>query len=138
MNLFSIKELKNWPRLWFFPLRFFHYCRFRLNNAVFWKKAFGNEKREVESHKSRLHLQSTFLASDYNCPPFLTQTVSLRRKYLKYNAVPYIFDFPDHLEKKLAKERNPKRESEVQHWCLDSNLPRAPKTPKLDHTYPTG
>ncbi len=76
-----------------------------------------------------------FLASDYNYPPSLTQAVSLKQRYLKYDAVPSIFDFPDHLKKKPVKERNPKkREREVQHLSSDSNLPRAPKMPKLDHT----
>ncbi len=123
-----------------FPIEIFSInCRFPLNNPSLLQKWLLAMRREKWNPTKTAYICSQhFLASDYNYPPSLTQAVSLKRKYLKFDAVPSIFDFPDHLKKKPVKERNPKkREREVQHLSLDSNLPRAPKMAKLDHTYVT-
>ena len=77
-----------------------------------------------------------FLETDYTHPSLLPHSTSLGKKYLKKDAVPSVFKFPEHLQKRPVKERNPKkREFQAQHLRSDTVAIPA-KNPRLDdHTY---
>ena len=76
-----------------------------------------------------------FLDADFNYSSNLPHSESLMKRYLKKDAIPSVFQFPSHIQKKAIKERNPKkRESQPVNTEALSDIP-APKTPRLDHTY---
>ena len=76
------------------------------------------------------------METDYTYPSLLPHSKALGKKYLKKDAIPSVFKFPEHLQKRPVKERkSKKREFEAQHLPSDT-LTIPPKTPRLDdHTY---
>ena len=75
-----------------------------------------------------------FLEADYNYPTPLPQSESLKKKYLKKEAIPSVFKFPGHLRKAPIKERNPKKREFPNPE--PSTVPAPPlKTPRFEHAY---
>ena len=75
------------------------------------------------------------MENDFGYPATLPLSATLKKRKLKKDAVPSIFDFPVHLKKQPVKERNPnKRVSQAPHpQSLSEHS--SPKKPKFDHTY---
>ena len=112
-------------------------CRFPLGNQTLLKKWLSAMKREKWTPTASSYLCGKhFLETDYTYPSLLPHSTSLGKKYLKKDAVPSVFKFPEHLQKRPVKERNPKkREFQAQHLCSDTVAIPA-KNPRLDgHTY---
>ena len=79
--------------------------------------------------------ESHFLPSDYSYPPSMPNSESLGKKYLKKDAVPSLFSFPEHLKRRSPKKRVPVKRSNP----APPQTPPAldPKHVKLDHKYAT-
>ena len=77
-----------------------------------------------------------FLPTDYTDVQFSQHLSKTSRQVLRRHAIPSLFEFPGHLQKKPSNERNPKKrvfgykEKEVE-------TRKQNKTPKLDHIYST-
>ena len=50
-----------------------------------------------------------FLPTDYTDAQFSQHLSKTSRKFLRRDAIPSLFQFPGHLQKKPSKERNPKK-----------------------------
>ena len=76
-----------------------------------------------------------FTDNDFSYSSVLPYSNCLRKKYLKKDAVPSVFKFPEHLIKIAAKERRPINRNAPAEKPLYSGA-WSPKQPKLcDHTY---
>ena len=100
-----------------------------------WLLAVRREK--FSPSKNSFLCSRHFLETDFNYPSNLPQSESIRNRHLKKDAVPSIFHFPDHMEKKpVMKENTKQRELQPSesHTLPDQS---APKIPRPDHTYPS-
>jgi len=108
--------------------------RFPIDNAALLEKLQWKETR-FPPQKVPSFCSDHFLESDCSYPSTLPLSATLKKRKLKQNAVPSIFDFPAHLKKQPVKERNPnKRVSQALHLHSLSEH-SSPKKPKFDHTY---
>ena len=98
--------------------------------------AFGNKTRSLTPTKTSYICSQHFLPTDYTDAPFSHYLNKAPRKFLKKDAIPSLFEFPEHLQKKPSKERNPKK-----RVCEDKEVQvqteKQQKIQKLDHTYST-
>ena len=82
-----------------------------------------------------------FVPSDYHFPPFLNPSESIGKKYLKKDAVPTVFSFPDHLKKTTTVRRSPRKRQNPPSASasIPPNIKKSnPKeTSTHDHTYAT-
>ena len=82
-----------------------------------------------------------FLPSDYHFPPFLNPSESVGKKYLRKDAVPTVFSFPDHLKKTTTLRRSPRKRQNPP--SASASIPPKIKksnpkgTSTHDHTYAT-
>ena len=74
------------------------------------KKWIFAVKRETFSpSKGSFLCSENFLDTDFSYSSPLPHSESLMTRYFKKAAVPSVFQFPSHLQKKVIKERNPKK-----------------------------
>ena len=80
-----------------------------------------------------------FLPSDYHFPPSLNPSESIGKKYLKKEAIPTVFNFPDHLKKTTKLRRSPCKRPNPQSASafppLKIKKPNPKETSIHDHTY---
>ena len=81
-----------------------------------------------------------FLPGDYQYPPNLPYSENLGRRYLKKDSVPSLFDFPDHLKKKISERRLPTKRTrnETTEAAAEAKPAKVQKISQPDHTYSLG
>jgi len=110
--------------------------RFPIDNVALLEMwLFAVKRDKLSPTKCSFICSDHFLESDFSYPSTLPLSATLKKRKLKQNAVPSIFDFPAHLKKQPVKERNPnKRVSQALHLHSLSEH-SSPKKPKFDHTH---
>ena len=112
-----------------------NFCRFPLDNPELLTKWLVAMRRDHWTPTKTSYMCSQhFLPTDYTDAPFSQHLSKSSRKFLKRDAVPSLFEFPGHLQKKPSKERNPKKRVFVDKVV---ETEKQNKAPKLDHTYST-
>ena len=98
--------------------------RFPIDNAALLEKwLFAVKRDKFSPTKCSFICSDHFLENDFSYPCTLPLSATLKKRKLKQNAVPSIFDFPAHLKKQPVKERNPnKRVSQAPHLHRFQNI----------------
>ena len=76
-----------------------------------------------------------FLPSDYQYPRNLPYSRTLSRRFLKRDAVPSVFNFPEHLNKKHCPRQPPKKRSSDEQVSPSCKPSKVPKQHHNDHPY---
>ena len=76
-----------------------------------------------------------FLPCDYQYPQNLPYSSTLSRRFLKRDAVPSVFNFPEHLNKKHCPRQPPKKRSSDEQVSPSCKPSKVPKQHHNDHPY---
>ena len=88
--------------------------------------------------KSERICEKHFIPGDYQYSPTLPFSQTLGRRYLKKDAVPSVFNFPEHLVKKNVERRAPPKRfhpPESNETAGPSKQTKIMKVHETDHTY---
>ena len=111
-------------------------ARFPHGNKELLKKWIQAMRREDwQPSRSDRICEKHFLPSDYQYPQDLPYSRTLSRRYLKRGALPSVFNFPEHLNKKHCPRQPPKKRSSDGQVPSSRKPSKVPKQHHDDHPY---
>ena len=119
-----------------FTKKFAAIVRFPHGNKELLKKWIQAMRREDwQPSKSDRICEKHFLPSDYQYPQNLPYSRTLSRQCLKRDAVPSVFNFPEHLNKKHSQRQPPTKRSSDEQVPMSHKPLKVSKQCHCDHSY---